>query len=125
MTTSFQCHGDVSSCLLRLAAASWFMEFGLNSLAVPCGICPISFRRQLSSEHRFGLPRTRMQMAPHAEPFADTHSLAVQTRHETSIAALNLSGRTFVCVCCQSFTSGQVSENGRPHSLSISRGRWG
>ncbi|MEZ6097818.1 MAG: LssY C-terminal domain-containing protein [Pirellulaceae bacterium] len=41
------------------------------------------------------------------EPFADTHSLAVQTRHETSIAALNLSGRTFECVCCQVLLPGR------------------
>ncbi len=49
-----------------------------------------------------------------------THTLAVQTRHETLIAALNLSGLS-VCVCLlPSFASGQVSEVGRLHCLSVS-----
>jgi hypothetical protein len=44
------------------------------------------------------------------EPLADIHTLAVGTRHETLIAALNLSGVS-VCVCLlPSFSSGQVSE---------------
>jgi hypothetical protein len=97
-TSSFQCHVE-SSCCLRLAATSWFLEFiQLNSCSVPFGAAAIQFRFRSSNKHRFGFSENMNANGSFRSHLPTNTIWPFKLATKRQYAALNLSGRTFVNV---------------------------